>query len=109
MPEPNRARQLSILFAEQIGSASGLAVAQLSRSIQNNIYFRQRIAKEYQLSAKEYQLSRSRAEPNQVVPSGALCFLCEHINANYDVYGVCRAWPKTMARLKKAKGDRLKG
>jgi hypothetical protein len=102
MTEPNRARQLSILFAEQIGSASGLAVAQLSRSIQNNIYFRQRIA-------KEYQLSRSRAEPNQVVPSGALCFLCEHINANYDVYGVCRAWPKTMARLKKAKGDRLKG
>ena len=99
MTEPNRARQLSILFAEQIGSASGLAVAQLSRSIHNNILF---------VSGSPWN-TNFRAEPNLVVPSGALCFLCEHINANYDVYGVCRAWPKTMARLKKAKGDRLKG
>ena len=38
-----------------------------------------------------------------------LAACAKHINANYDVDGVCRAWPKTMARLKKAKGDRLRG
>ena len=38
-----------------------------------------------------------------------LAACAKHINDNYNVDSVCRAWPRTMARLKKAKGDRLKG
>ena len=40
--------------------------------------------------------------------SGRLREICQHVNANYDVEGLCRKLPERLQLLVDARGDRMK-
>jgi hypothetical protein len=40
--------------------------------------------------------------------SGRLREICQHVNSNYDVEGLCRKLPQRLQLLVDAKGDRIK-